>query len=305
MKRCRVVYLLPVGPGGDDYIDTLKSVMTWADPSRQIILLDDRGGVGDELRRAGVDAADIRVITAREAPSGAHGGLWWKVAGALEEALAQCRFEMLVRLDTDALLLGPGLEDVAEERFRADPALGTLGGFRVRSDGSRRDFSKAGRDLRREAGPLGRMLGRPAATLSELLALADAAGYEDGEHVIACVQVWRHATLAAFAESGWLGRDDLARSRCSDDFIFGAMVRAHGFVSGDLGGPGQPLAITWRGLPADPEEILADGALATHSVRTWGGRSEADNRAVFAAHREEAARSPRRPGASATPPEAR
>ena len=305
MKNCRVVYLLPVGPGGDDYIDTLESVMMWADPSRQIVLLDDRGSVGDELRRAGVDASDIRVVSARAAPSGQRGGLWWKVAGAIERALAEFRFEMLVRLDTDALLLGSGLEDVAAERFRADPTLGTLGGFRVRSDGSLRDFAGAGRDLRREAGLLGRMLGRPAATLSELLALADAAGYEDGEHVIACVQIWRHAALAAFAKSGWLARDDLARSRCSDDFIFGAMVRAHGFHSGDFGGPGQPLAVSWRGLPADPEELLARGTLATHSVRSWAGRSEAENRAVFAAHRERAGPAFGRPGVSARPPEGR
>ncbi len=298
MKNCRVVYLLPVGPGADDYIDTLESVTAWADPSRQIILIDDRGDVGAELSRAGVDTSDMRVVPAREAPTGARGGLWWKVAGAIEQALAPCRFEMLVRLDTDALLLQSGLEDAAAERFRADPLLGTLGGFRLKSDGSRRDFSAAGKDLRREAGLPGRLLGRPAPSLAELLAQADAAGYEDGEHVIACVQIWRHAALAAFAKSGWLARDDLARSRCSDDFIFGAMVRAHGFHSGDFGGPGQPLAVSWRGLPADPEEILARGTLATHSVRSWGGRSEADNRAVFAAHRQAAGRDPGAPARS-------
>ena len=57
---------------------------------------------------------------------------------------------------------------------------------------------------------------------------------------------------------------------------------AAGFRIGDFGGPADPLALRWHGLPAHPAELLAGVKLITHSVRSWGDLTEGQIRSIFA-----------------------
>jgi hypothetical protein len=65
------------------------------------------------------------------------------------------------------------------------------------------------------------------------------------------------------------------------------LTAAAGFRIGDFGGPADPLALKWQGLPAHPADLLTAGKLVTHSVRSWQNLSERQIRNIFAQARTE------------------
>jgi hypothetical protein len=205
---------------------------------------------------------------------------------AFRWALSNLDLDYVLRLDSDALLLGPGLDVVAAERFAAEPGLGVLGSYRLGQDGGTRDFGPAARAVRSEAGLPGLVL-RPAcrAALRELLSAARANAYELGEHSLGAVNALRPEMLSRCDEKGWLGMEALAGSKLGEDWIIAMMAKAAGYSIGDLGGPGGPLALAWKGLPEAPEALVEKGVLATHSVRFWRERSEVEIRSYFAEKR--------------------
>jgi hypothetical protein len=71
----------------------------------------------------------------------------------------------------------------------------------------------------------------------------------------------------------------------SEDHLFGLMAVAAGFRIGDFGGPDDPFALRWKGLPCGPEELLSRSKLVTHSVRSWADMDEGAVRRAFAEHR--------------------
>lgn len=80
-------------------------------------------------------------------------------------------------------------------------------------------------------------------------------------------------------------------SNLCDDHIMPLLTVAGGYRIADFGGPADPLALRWRGLPAHPLDLLAAGKLATHSVRSWADLDEQQIRAIFAEARAQDGRS--------------
>jgi hypothetical protein len=288
--RVRLVVVMPVGPG-EDLHDTLASVDAYTDASRAIVLVDDTGrGASGPAPEADAETG-VHVVPAPAGATGSRGGLWVKIAAGYRYACERFAFDLVLRMDTDALMLGPGIEEAALRRFADDPRLGLLGSYRVGPDGGRRDFGPPARTLARESGLLG--LGRPRlrAQLRALLEHARGAGYAPGEHALGGAFLHSAAAARALQARGWLDLPHLARSRLGEDHIFALLTVAAGFRIGDFGRPGDPLALRWRGLPAHPEALLAGPALVTHSVRGYGDLDETAVRELFA-------RARRPPGAS-------
>lgn len=280
---------MPVGPG-EEIGDTLESVRAYADPCRAVVLVDDsgRGPSGPTARAASIPG--VHVVPAPAGAGGSRGGLWVKIAAGYRHACERFAFDVVLRMDTDALLLGPGIEDAALRRFVAEPGLGLLGGHRTGPDGARRDFAPAARILARETGPLGLRRPRLRALLRLLRAEARHHGYEAGEHALGGAFLHSAAAVRSLHGRGWLDLPALARSRLGEDHIFALMTMAAGFRIGDFGRPGDPLALRWKGLPAHPDALLDGPALVTHSVRGYGDLDEA-------AVRERFRRARRSPGA--------
>ncbi len=69
--------------------------------------------------------------------------------------------------------------------------------------------------------------------------------------------------------------------------FFRLLMMAAGFRFGDLSSDDLPLACTWRGLPASPEELYQKGKKIIHSTRFWKGRKEAQIRQFFKEKREQ------------------
>ncbi len=114
MTGSKIAVVVPAGPH-DDAADTLRSVLCYMDPELLLVIDDTHG------RGIGFDDPRVMVFTPPASPPGAHGGLWVKLAAAFRYAAQRADFDVLLRLDTDALILGPGVAEAAAERFGRDP----------------------------------------------------------------------------------------------------------------------------------------------------------------------------------------
>jgi hypothetical protein len=269
-----MVVVIPAGPK-DDPADTIHSVFRYSSPEL-IVAIDDTHGRG-----IGVTHPKMAVIPA--VARGGWGGLWVNLAAGFRFAVEHADFDVLLRLDTDALLLGPGLAEAAMERFEKNPEIGALGSYRIGPDGVLRDWSSAWKRLRNEAGPLGFRHPACRRTLRRLIAAAPA--YIRGEHALGSSVLYREKTVREMYRRGILDLPELASSLLGEDQIFGLLTVVAGYRTGDFGGPEDPMAVRWKGLPAAPEDLLRAGKLVTHSVRSWEGMTEVEIRKYFASAR--------------------
>jgi hypothetical protein len=284
----RIAVIIPAGPR-DDIVDTLDSVVRYTDPvSRVIVVVDDTKGAHGDRGHIASPSPDIAVIDPVPARPGTDGGLWVKVAAAYRWVLQRYRPALIMRLDADALFLGPGIEAAAEAAFGQDPRVGLLGSYRVGPTGAPRDFAPVASELHAEIGPRGLRNPRLRTGLRHFTRLARQHGYEDGEHVLGCAYLHSFPAASRINANGWFDQPWLEASRLCDDQIMSLLTVAAGYRIADFGGPSGPLALKWQGLPAHPADLLATGKIVTHSVRSWGGLSEKEIRGIFAAARASA-----------------
>jgi hypothetical protein len=285
-ERVRVVVLMPVGPA-DDATDSIRSALHYLGPSRAVVVIDD---TRDPARRNEIDALgpDVHVVPS-SGERGKRGGLFLKLAAGYRYALRRVGFEVLRRMDADALVIGPRPEDDAIAALASRPGTGLLGSFRVRADGAPRDMEPVARLLRHEAGLLGIRRPRRWRVLQGWLREARANGYRDGDHVLASAYFHRRDCVHDIARRGWLEPAPLSTSTLTDDHLMSLLTVAAGWAIDDFGGPEHILALRWRGLPMHPDELVRRRKKITHSVRAWESMGEQEIRARFAAARHGAA----------------
>jgi len=282
MKRqVRIAVIIPAGPR-DDVLDTVASVVHYSQPSRIILVIDDTPGLVD-----GIDAKDREerhtvIIPAPPRAPGTRGGLWVKLAAGYRWVLERYEPQVILRLDADALLIGHGLEDRAEEAFANTPRVGLLGSYRVGPDGGARDATWARRRLRVETGLRGLRRPKCRSSLRHFVSLARRHGYVDGESALGGAYLHSGEAAARIYEHGWFSQPWLAPSKLGEDHLMALLTMAAGYKIGDFGGPLDPLALKWQGLPAHPADLLAAGKLVTHSVRSWKDLGEPQIRGIFA-----------------------
>jgi hypothetical protein len=287
-QRKRVAVVLPVGPrDAEGALDTLASALAYLDESRIIVVVDDTGGRGDFAQRAREMSQDVAVFPASALAHGTLGELWVKQAAAYQWLLERYEPDLVMRLDSDALILGAGIEELAAREFAKDEKVGLLGSYRIRADGEPRDWSWPARRLRIEAGPRGLRDPARRGRLRELIALARQHGYVDGEHALGACYIHTFAAVAEIYAKGWFRETYFATSRLGDDHLMGLLTVAAGYRLADFGRPEDPIALTWKGLPSHPDELLARKKLVTHSVKTWESLNEAEIRGIFKAARQE------------------
>jgi hypothetical protein len=278
----RIAVVLPVGPkDGPGAVDTLASVIRYAGESWIVVVVDDTGpqsGLADRVREM---SQDIVVLPAPPRASGGQGGLWVKITAGYQWLLQRYAPDVILRLDVDALLIGPGLADHAVQEFAKDPRVGLIGSYRIKSDGEIRDWSWAARRIRIETGPWGLIHPDCRKALRELILHANDNGYVAGEHPLGGGYI--HSLMAAdeLQARGWFQLPSLARSNLGEDMIMGLVTVAAGYRIADFGRSGDPLSMRWRGLPAHPNELLAQKKLLTHSVRYWADLEEPEIRRIF------------------------
>lgn len=281
LPRVRIAVIIPAGPR-DDALDTLASVVHYTGPSRVIILVDDTSALGHSVGRGGDLWADTVVIPAPPRAPGSLGGLWVKLAAGYRWVMERYEPRMVLRLDADALLIGHGLESRVEQVLASNPAVGLLGSYRIGPDGGSRDSSWAARQLGAETGLRGILHPRCRSSLRHCLDLARHHGYIDGESALGGAYIHRYEAAERIYRHGWFSQPWLASSKLGEDHIMSLLTMAAGYRIGDFGGPADPMALKWQGLPAHPADLLTAGKLVIHSVRSWQDLSERQIRDIFA-----------------------
>jgi hypothetical protein len=279
MSKWKMVVVVPGGPN-DDVADTLRSVLHYADPEL-IVVIDDTQGRGIGLKHPKLVEILPAASTHRDL-----GGLWVNLSKAFRYAVENTEFDLLLRLDADALLLGPGIAEAAGERFQRFPEIGALGAYRISPDGGLRDWASARRALLIELWLRGIRYPSMRRQLRKLMAASPE--YIRGEHALGGAVLYRGDAVREMYRRRLLDSPEFAHSILGEDFIFGLITVAAGYRTADFSGPEDPLALRWKGLPAAPQELLAKGKLVTHSVRFWADMPEAEIREYFAAARADA-----------------
>jgi len=177
----------------------------------------------------------------------------------------------VLRLDTDALVIGPYAARV-EERMRPDD--GIIGSCHITCNGERRDVSRIGREVRRHALPVWAFarpprrphyVARAEPRTRAIIRAARRQGYAPGEHCIAAGCAITPALIAAAAARGWLDAPErYIRQRLGDDMLLGAMCRAAGLALRDAT---DIFGIAHVGLPDTPENLVARGFAVIHSTK--------------------------------------
>lgn len=282
-KKIRLAVVIPVGPTShtplEHVFDTLDSVLHFTTANRGIVVVDNSG-------EALADAIHTRFPEVIVIPSpqayGLSGGLFKALSLGFLYAQTLWDFDILLRMDTDALLIGPALEVDALDYLAAHPRVGLFGTYRIGASGEVSEYSWPEQQLRHETSALGHLHDwERARMLNNLVRQAQAHGYVSGEHVLGGGYLLSPRAVRMLNRNGWLLREELFRSKLQEDHLLGLLIRAGGLELGDFGGPDQPIAVRWRGLPLAPQELVERGKKLVHSTRFWQGKDERDIRAYF------------------------
>lgn len=286
-----LVVVIPVGPKCNvEFIaDTIDSVLSFTTRERRIILMDDSSkDTGQRVRERHPD------LTVLKSPRtlGKLGGLYCNLSAAFDYAISNFTFKALLRLDTDALLVGSNPEADAITCFESDPRVGSAGNYTHEYGGKLRDRTWVANQLVRQTRGIRSMIRQPrgAFALHRILPRARRNGYELGEEVFGGACFYSYAAVRSLALAGYLPHRGLARAHLEEDEVFGIALRACGYHFADLWSHNQSFACTWNGLPAAPEELCSGPAKVIHSVRDYKTMSERELRHFFRERRAALAR---------------
>ncbi len=290
-ERVKLVVVIPVGPINeryqlDDVLDTISSVIYYTDSSRKIIIQDN--SVDPQVSQTLANVYPELMIIQSPQNYGLSGGLYKAESMAFLFASAAYEYEVLVRMDIDALMIGHGLADDAARIFREQPTIGELGTYMVGTNGEISEFSWPSNQLAKEVSRLGWLQDRERCEMLRMLVeKASANGYVLGEHIIGGVAIFNPVLISKLIENGYLMREELRRSVLQVDHIFSLLVKAVGMELGEYGGPEHPVANRWKGLPAHPETLVSTNKKIIHSTRFWEDMKEPEIRAYFRSLRTE------------------
>jgi hypothetical protein len=178
------------------------------------------------------------------------------------EALRLFDCPLIVKIDPDALIIGPGLDRELTAAFAAQPRCGLLGTYRIDWNGETRDLSYWRDRMSRRRADLGKPLG---------LALAN--GYVLGEGMQGGCYALHRRCLDRIDQAGWLtGMDGYRPSvvrgeHVAEDSLIALLTYAAGYTAAEFGGPGQPFGIWDVGLPMPPDELVRQHRIVTHALK--------------------------------------
>ena len=268
-ERRRVAFVIMAGQGeGDGLDDVLASIVRWEGPDAAVVVLDD---ATTDCRAARIRAIVPHAVVLRNRwPRARPPYQYTSIARLLREARRRFDADVVVKLDTDALLTGPGLAEAATRVFGEHPQIGLLGTVQQ----PRYDLWVLQRERRS-----GRAVRR----------LHDAAlrhGY-DGRKAHGGVYVLSRAALDRLAADGWLDWRPPVWTLLNEDACVGLAVWACGLSIGWPGGDGDaPTRSVSHEMPLVKEAVRPAGVLAVHSVRRGlAGENEAEVRHFFGVER--------------------
>ncbi len=284
----RAAVLIPAGPGRAErerVLDGLDALATHEPGLRDVVVVDD-----DRRPRAQWPLA-VDVIANPRAGRGIGmlGGTVAATLAGLAHLQRVAPSAWVLRLDADALVIGPVVERV-EAAWR--PGDGILGSCARTCNGEPRDLRSLSREVRRHERPVWAwrrpprrpLYVRPADPFVRgVLREARSRGYAPGEHCVAAGCALSATLVGALAARGWLERPERwLGARLGDDVVLGAMSRACGLALRDCHAV---FGVKHVGLADTPARLLERGFGVVHSTKNDPVVPEPELRSLFAAAR--------------------
>jgi hypothetical protein len=270
--------------------DTLESLQAHTEPAMLRVVLIDDSPRPRSLDRYWPGATIVRTELRETGVPDPRSAM---TAGTIE-GLRQAGGDFALKLDTDALVIAP-FADALQSAFAADPSVGLLGAFDLAPDGGLRDWSIWRRPIWFSRSPIRatRRAGRrlPDVDLLSRAEWAKARGVVRAAKANPSYSLGAHCLGGAYAVSSRLfARHDLldwrpwVLSRLPEDVVMGLLCAAAGMRMLGMTGTNEPFGLSWRGLPADPEQLAERGYSIVHSVQDSDDQAEWDLRAWFRSH---------------------
>ena len=281
-----LVVVLPIGPNDNpDFIaDTIESIKFYCRCNLKLIFTDDsQQGLGELIKSKYPDADNLVNIKS----NGLGGGLYITLALAFKHAVENYHFKTLLRIDTDALVIGENPQLDAEKLFRENPNFG-LGGL-LKFGNEIIDFNnnvfdnRWPRNYMYEITSTWRVFKRPVANfaLRKHFLKAFANGFNIGDNIFGGAYFLSESLLIAMNKAGLLPDYKLKNSRMEEDHIFSLLAKVVNFDIGEMGAGELPFGVYWKKLPASPKQLLAKKKKIIHSTRSWENMNEHDIRGYF------------------------
>ena len=284
----QIVVIVPIGPNSSaDFIaDTIESFIFYTRSAYKIIFVDDSyQQVGEQVKNI-FPEADI-IYTPK--PMGGMSGLYINLAHAYKYSLEHYDFDLIFKLDTDALIIGKEPEKEALQMFKNYPEIGIAGQYPYQYSG--KPWDRGWPRARILNGTLSwRYFRRPVANilLRKLFIKAIDNGYRPGESVFGGAYYISKNALMKLDNEGLLPFNKLKNLNLGEDHLFALLIKSSGFHLGDLSSGNLPFACAWKGLPASPEELYFRKKKIIHSVRRWANMTENDIRNYYKEKRSSA-----------------
>jgi hypothetical protein len=276
-----LIVVIPVGPGTPiHYItDTIDSFISYTLSTFKIILIDDsHQGICKKVQH---QYTHVEIVYT-EKNSGSMAGLYLTLSTGYAHALKTYRFTALLKLDTDALVIGAAPEAEILEQLQRDTTIGMAGQYPVEYSGRPWDIAWPKARIV-NATSSWKMIRRPMANLllRKYFLLALKNGYNTGESVFGGAYFLSAAFLKSLEHHQLLPHPLLGKLNLGEDHLFSLLAKALGFQLVDLCTNDAPFACAWKGLPADPKELIHKGKKIIHSTRCYNDMNEDDIRRYF------------------------
>ena len=271
--------LLPVGPKTNiNFLnDTLDSILYYIGSETKtctILVIDDTRD--DSLEYLDVDYKTVIRRRAKNYPGeenrseAATGLLFGKLINALDHIVGSLEFDLLLKIDTDTLIIGESPHLDALDFFDLHPTVGMLGAFQRRGDGTNKRLAMRGKGLQ-----LKREMSFPFCLRNLKLRNAikmlvrqaqKSVGFELGNTVTGGGYFISGKAISDLKQSNKL-TDELRFSVVSEDTLFALLVASEGYELSDPDLENDFMAINWRGLPMPLEELVAKKKKIVHPVK--------------------------------------
>ena len=286
-QQVKLVVVIPVGALSsknryEHMVDTIESIQHYATPNHKIVIQDNSAPMhlGDRLLK---EFPRLDVVRA-PLNYGLFGGLYKSLSLALLHVHSTYQYQVLMKMDTDALMTGPGIEDDAIRFFDGHPGVGEIGHRLYEGDGIKYPAQTIGR----EVSMYGWLRDRERCTTMRLyMQQAEANGYIIGEHVLGGTAIYHPEFIDLLVKHDMLLREELRRTMLQEDHLWGLLCYAVGLKVARFHIPEQPLAVVWKGLPCSPDDLVKVNAKIVHSTRYWQNMNEDQIRAYFRQRRRE------------------
>jgi hypothetical protein len=287
--------LIPAGPDTvrEFLADTIESVNYHISCSNCIVAVIDDSRQ-DRFARLGESFPNVVVFKPPDTPkddrSSTRGQLLANQVSTLKRLIRQYRFDILLRMDTDALMIGDAPHEDALTFLKSHPDVGMVGAFRRRGDGSAKAAALAakGRQLAKEMRL--RHAFRNVAlvrTLRNLVRRAEEHGYTRGDMCTGGALFMAPDAVLALDEQGLFDLDVLKRCTLMDDALLALLCCAAGYRLSDMPPDNDVLAINWRGLPMPVDALVSSNKKIVHPVKDDDPTVEPRVREYFRARRGE------------------